>query len=209
MSKPPRVYVDAKILNVHDPMLEREAYVGYVVEGSNRHDATRVEATESDDAEVLAILFAINELKDQLRRFTIVCDHESVVSEAKRSVAKRPSELMQRLRDALNMNPTIGLEVLKANPAHGIVTEYVNNLKAEKEEGLGTGGVGPAPEVPDQRNSQCVYSQVHLPPFDSCFLGDPGDLQDSGVRPVRRRRREWLGVIQIAEDNLRFLSRGK
>ena len=153
LSKPPRVYVDAKILNVHDPMLAREAYVGYVVEGSNRHDATRVEATESDDAEVLAILFAINELKDQFRRFTVVCDHESVVSEAKRSVARRPSELMKRLRDTLKQNPSIGLEVLKANPAHVIVTEYVNNLKTEPEDRLGARGVGPAPEVPDQRNS--------------------------------------------------------
>ena len=149
LSRPPRVYVDAKILNVHDPMLEREAYVGYVVEGSNRHDATRVEAGESDDAEVLAILFAIKELKDQLRRFTIVCDHESVVSEAKRSVSKHPSELMKRLRETLKQYPSVGLEVLKANPAHGIVTEYVNNLKAGPEEGLGAGGVGPAPEVPD------------------------------------------------------------
>jgi len=152
LSKPPRVYVDAKILNVHDPRLEREAYVGYVVEGSNRHDATRVEATESDDAEVMAILFAIRELKGQIRRFTVVCDHESVVSEAKRGVAKNPSELMKRLRDTLKQNPSIGLEVLKANPAHGIVTEYVNNLKAELEEGL-AGGVGLPPKVPDQRNA--------------------------------------------------------
>jgi len=153
LSQPPRVYVDAKILNVHDPTLEREAYVGYVVEGSNRHDATRVDATESDDAEVLAILFALEELKDQLKRFTIVCDHESVVSEAKKSAAKNPSELMKKLRETLKQNPTIGLEVLKANPAHGIVTEYVNSMKAEPEEGLDTRGVAGAPEVPDQRNS--------------------------------------------------------
>ena len=153
LSKHPRVYVDAKILNVHDPLLQREAYVGYVVEGRNMHDATRVEATESDDAEVMAILFAIEELKGKLRRFTVVCDHESVVSEAKRTVARRPSELMKRLRDTLRQNPSIGLEVLKANPAHGIVTEYVNGLKAELGEGLAAGDVGSAPEVPDQRNS--------------------------------------------------------
>jgi hypothetical protein len=134
LSKPPRVYVDAKILNVHDPTLEREAYVGYVVEGGYRHGATRVDATESDDAEVLAILFSIRELKEQLRRFTVVCDHESVVSEAKKSVAKNPSELMKRLRETLKQNPSIGLEVLKANPAHGIVTEYVNSLKTDREE---------------------------------------------------------------------------
>ena len=128
-SKPPRVYVDAKILNVHDPTLPREAYVGYIVEESGRRNAKRVDAAESDDAEVLAILFAIEELKGKLRRFTVVCDHESVVSEAKREAAKNPSELMERLREALRLNPSVGLETLKSNPAHGIVTEYVNGLK--------------------------------------------------------------------------------
>lgn len=128
-SKPPRVYVDAKILNVHDPSLEREAYVGYLVEGGDRHNAKRVDAMESDDAEVLAILFAIDELKDALGRFTVVCDHESVVSEALKDEAKRPSKLMERLRHVLHENKSVKLEVLKANPAHGIVTEYVNSLK--------------------------------------------------------------------------------
>ena len=205
LSKPPKVYVDAKILNVHDPTLEREAYVGYVVEGSNRNGATRVDATESDDAEVLAILFALEELKEQLKRFTIVCDHESVVSEAKKTIAKNPSELMKKLRETLKKNPTIGLEVLKANPAHGVVTEYVNSLKVGPEEGLDARGVGAAPEVPDQRNSRGVDPQVHLPPFDPRSLGDPCGLQDSCVSPVRRWRCEWLGVIQIAENYLRFL----
>jgi len=128
-SKPPRVYVDAKILNIHDLSLEREAYVGYVVEGGSRHNAKRVDAKESDDAEVLAILFAIDELRDKLGRFTIVCDHESVVSEALRDEVKKPSELMEKLRDVLRENRSVKLEVLKANPAHGIVTEYVNGLK--------------------------------------------------------------------------------
>jgi len=99
------------------------------MEGSGLHNAKRVEATESDDAEVLAILFAIDELKGRVKRFTVVCDHESVVSEAKRDVVKNPSELMERLRETLRQNPSIGLEVLKSNPAHGIVTEYVNGLK--------------------------------------------------------------------------------
>ena len=128
--KSPRVYVDAKILNMHDPSLEREAFVGYLVEGSGRHGVKEVEATESDDAEVLAILFALEELKDVLGRFTVVCDHESVVSEALREEVRKPSELMERLRKALKENRSVRLEVLKANPAHGVVTEYVNSLKA-------------------------------------------------------------------------------
>jgi hypothetical protein len=129
-SKPARVYVDAKILNMHDPTLKREAFVGYVVEGSGEHGVREVEATESDDAEVLAILFAIDELKDRLGRFTVVCDHESVVLEALRDEVKRPSNLMEKLRGVLRENRSVKLEVLKANPAHGVVTEYVNSLRA-------------------------------------------------------------------------------
>lgn len=133
-SKPARVYVDAKILNMHDPVLKHEAFAGYVVEGTGEHNVKEVEATESDDAEVLAILFAIEELKDRLGRLTIVCDHESVVSEALREEVKKPSELMERLRSVLHENSSVKLEVLKANPAHGVVTEYVNSLKSAEQQ---------------------------------------------------------------------------
>ncbi len=129
-SKTPKVYVDAKILNMHDPALQREAYVGYLVEGGGEHNAKKVEAAESDDAEVLAILFAIEELKDSLGRFTIVCDHESVVSEANKEGVKNPNQLMEQLRKALRENPSVQLRVLQANPAHGTVTAYVNAEKA-------------------------------------------------------------------------------
>jgi ribonuclease HI len=132
-SKPPKVYVDAKILNMHDPALQREAYVGYLVEGSGKNNAKKVEATESDDAEVLAILFAIEELKDSLSRFTIVCDHESVVSEANREGVKNTNPLMERLRSALRENPSVQLRALQANPAHGIVTAYVNAEKGKSD----------------------------------------------------------------------------
>lgn len=131
LSKSRRVYVDAKILNMHDPALRREAYVGYVVEGGGRRNVKRVDAAESDDAEVMAILFAVEDLKDSLRRFTVVCDHESVVSEARREVVRKPSELMERLRAELRENPSIALEALQANPAHGVVTEYVNGMKSK------------------------------------------------------------------------------
>jgi ribonuclease HI len=128
LPRTPRVYVDAKILNMHDAALHKEAYVGYLVEGDGRKGVRRVEATESDDAEILAILFAIEELGGTLGSFTIVCDHESVVSEAKREVVKNPSELLGKLRSALRKNPSVNLEALQANPAHGVVTEYVNEL---------------------------------------------------------------------------------
>lgn len=124
------MYVDAKILNMHDPALPRQAFVGYVVEGDGRHNVKQVKADESDDAEVLAVLFAIDELKGVLERFTVVCDHESVVSEANRDHVKNPSEFMARLREVLRQSPSVTLEALKANPAHGVVTEYVNSLNS-------------------------------------------------------------------------------
>lgn len=136
-----KVYVDAKILNVHDVALPREAYVGYFVEGGKlqrvrkleRKELDRIGRLESDDAEILAILFAIEKLKDTLGRFTIVCDHESVVSEANKvEEIKDPSLLMKDLRDALRENHrSISLEALRANPAHGIITAYVKSLKLE------------------------------------------------------------------------------
>jgi hypothetical protein len=132
-SKPTRVYVDAKILNIHDPALRREAFVGYLVEGSGRSSVKRVDAMESDDAEVLAILFAIEELKDSLGRFTIVCDHESVVLEANREGVKNANPLIQHLRTTLHQNPSVQLRVLQANPAHGIVTAFVNAGKAKSD----------------------------------------------------------------------------
>ena len=66
-----------------------------------------------------------------MSRFTVVCDHESVVSEANRDAVKKPSRLMEELRETLRRNPSVTLEALKANPAHGVVTEYVNRVNSE------------------------------------------------------------------------------
>jgi hypothetical protein len=129
--KATRVFVDAKILNMHDQKLPKETYVGYFVEGSGLRDVERVVAEESDDAEILAVMFAMRELKDSLGRFVVVCDHESVVSEANRDVVKSPGELMRRLREMLRANQgNVKLVALQSNPAHQVVTEYVNALKA-------------------------------------------------------------------------------
>lgn len=129
--KPVRVYVDAKILNMHDKGLPKEAYVGYYVEGSGLHEVEMVKAEESDDAEILAIMFAIRELKDPLGRFVVICDHESVVSEANRDLVKSPGELLKQLREMLRENhDRVKLVALQSNRAHQVVTEYVNALKS-------------------------------------------------------------------------------
>ena len=51
------------------------------------------------------------------------------IEENRADAVKNPSEPMRRLRELLRGNSSIGLEVLQANPAHGVVTEYVNGLQ--------------------------------------------------------------------------------
>jgi hypothetical protein len=121
--------VDAKILNVHDPALPREAYVGYLVEDSGLSNARRSTSIESDDAEVDAVMFAVEDLRGKFEKMTIVCDHESVVSEALREDPGSQNDLMKALRQLLRENEWVKLEVLKSNPAHRVVTEYVNRVK--------------------------------------------------------------------------------
>jgi len=134
-NKSKTVYVDAKILGRHDPNLPHKAYVGYFVDGGGRKDAKGVNAEESDDAEVEAILFAIEGLAGAFAHMTIVCDHQSVVSEANRRDVKKSSSRMQELRNILRLNrSSIKLKALKANPAHKVVTEYVNKLKGQDRE---------------------------------------------------------------------------
>jgi len=133
IARPTKVYVDAKILNVHDPTIPRKAFVGYLVDGEGKQGAKQVEETESDDAEIRAILFAIEELQGTTRRLTIICDHESVVAEANREEVRKPSPLLLELREKLSRNrKRIELRALQANPAHGVVTAYVNSLKGDR-----------------------------------------------------------------------------
>jgi len=124
-----RVFVDAKIKGMHNRESPKTAYVGYLVEGLNLHHAKQVDADQTDDAEIQAILFAIEELGPKYGRVTVICDHQSVVSEAKRQSVKRPSLLMEKLRKTLKENPQISLEALTSNLARKVVTEYVNGLK--------------------------------------------------------------------------------
>jgi len=123
------VYVDAKILGMHDARLPRKAYVGYYVTGTGKHKAKPVDADQSDDAEIQAILFAIDNLKDSIDKLEVICDHQSVVSEATRDSVKKPSPLLEELRVKLRDNPNIILRALQTNLAHKTLTEYVNGLK--------------------------------------------------------------------------------
>jgi hypothetical protein len=128
-----RVYVDAKILNIHDSTLPRVAFAGYLIDGTDEHHEKPVEATETDDVEIEATLFAMENLVGKFRRLVVVCDHESVVSEAKRELVKNSSPLLARLREMLHKNPSVHLEPLKTNPEHKYLTEYVNRVTGKTE----------------------------------------------------------------------------
>lgn len=75
------VYVDAKITGMQGDASQRKAFVGYVVVGrEDLSDIDQVPASETDEAEEQAILFAIKKLRGPLKRFTVICDHESAVT---------------------------------------------------------------------------------------------------------------------------------
>lgn len=122
-----RVYVDATISNMQDSALTRETLIGYVVEGLELRGVKNIEANETDEAELSAILFAMDELKGKLKQFVIFCDHKSVVSEINREPrnAKMKKPLYQKVRTQLLTNPTIQVEWFKTNPAHKHLKQYL------------------------------------------------------------------------------------
>lgn len=134
-SRPKKVFVDAKIVGMENPK-NRTVYVGYKVDGTDLKGAMKVESPgasvlETDDAEIHAILFAIDEMKaKKIRRFDVICDHQSVVSEALRTDKEPKNELLIRLRKIRNENRMIGLRALQFNQAHKVVTDFVNEKKA-------------------------------------------------------------------------------
>ena len=129
------MYVDAKILGMHDKSLPKRAYVGFVVEGTGDHLEESVPAEETDDAEIQAILFAIRNLRGRFRKISIVCDHQSVVSEARKEEVKHPSPLLVELRNTLDADSSLSLEALQTNPAHKTLTEYVNRVRSGYDAG--------------------------------------------------------------------------
>jgi hypothetical protein len=127
-----RVYVDAKIEGIQDPKLNRKAYVAYVVKDMlGLQGFGKVEAYETDDAELHAIAFAIQQLKDKLKRFTVFSDHEPAVSQIllkDRSGGKKRPILLEILNE-LESNSSIKVELFGKNPAHRVLNKYVAELK--------------------------------------------------------------------------------
>jgi hypothetical protein len=132
-----RVYVDARIEGIQDPKLPRTAYVAYVVEGtSGLQGFDKVDASETDDAELHAIAFAIQQLRGRLEEFTVLCDHEGAVSQIilrDRSGAKRRPILVEILNE-LESNSSIRVELFGKNSAHRVLNEYVAALKGSTKD---------------------------------------------------------------------------
>lgn len=128
-----KVYVDATILGRHDPKAPKNAWVAYVVEGRNElRGVKEVDAEETDEAECEAVLFAIRELRDNLNKFTIFCDHQSVVSEAKqysKDTPKTKQILREIRRELASSEPNIKLEEFLINPAHTYLNEFLLKRK--------------------------------------------------------------------------------
>ena len=103
---------------------------GYVVEGSPElNDVCLVKADQSDEAELEAVAFAIQELKEKLHRFTVISDHESVVSEIKRGRA-RPSSRprLAQVQLELESHQSIQVDFLGKNPAHTLLNQKKHAL---------------------------------------------------------------------------------
>ncbi len=122
-----RVYVDAKIIGSHDKTLRKRTLVAYLVDGSRELQAARkIEGVaESDEAEMEAVAFAIEELKEKLETFTIVCDHKSVVSEILRGETRpRSRHALSKIQANIRANPSIKVKWLEKNPAHKLLNEF-------------------------------------------------------------------------------------
>ncbi len=89
-----------------------------------------MDADQTDDAEMHAVAFAIRELKGKLEQFTILCDHEGVVTEIIRDEFRqgksRPilPEILQERKE----NPSIMVK-LGNNPAHRLLNRYLSEKR--------------------------------------------------------------------------------
>ena len=81
-TQPRRIYVDAKIINRDSKDKPKRTFIAHVSDDGkekNYKEIKEVDAHETDAAELYAIHFAIEELKNKPGKFVFLCDHESVV----------------------------------------------------------------------------------------------------------------------------------
>ncbi len=129
---PVQVYVDAKIIGRHDPTPGKNSFVAYFSEDAGLHGFSRVDADQTDEAELKAIAFAIKELKGRLQSFRIMCDDESVVSQIDRKLARPSSRLVLReILGEMETNRGISVEFFGKNPAHSFLNQEIARLQKQ------------------------------------------------------------------------------
>ena len=131
----PKVYVDAKIKGRHEKDGPKQTFVAYVVgDDPSLAKFTEIDGVEeTDDAELHAIAFAIEQLRDRFEKYTIICDHESVVSEVNRKepklLNKRP--ILGKILEARKANELISFETFGNNPAHTFLNQSLRELEKD------------------------------------------------------------------------------
>ncbi len=127
-TKGPLVYVDARIKDRDKKDVPMTTAVGFIVKDRHEFDNARIlEANESDEAELQAVFFAIQQLKEKLGEFTIICDHDSVVSIINRGSEKaaRKRPILSKILSEKQAYPGIKLEGLEKNPAHIFLKKWM------------------------------------------------------------------------------------
>lgn len=131
-----KVFVDATILGRHDLKAPKNTWVAYVVEGTKDYrDAKSVSVVETDDAEYEAIRFAIQELKDKLPKFTIFCDHESVVYQINKysNKIRKPKDILKQIQREIKSHGNIEVKLFRKNPAHTFLNKYLLEKRSMAE----------------------------------------------------------------------------
>ena len=128
--------MDAKITERHLPNVKHKAFVAFIAD--HRPDLCGfrfVKEEETDRAEEAAMLFAIRKLTKspiRLRRFTIICDHESAVLKAKWEGKRRKSygdQTLEALWRKIDVNPEIRIRTLETNLAHAYLNLRLKQTK--------------------------------------------------------------------------------
>jgi ribonuclease HI len=124
------VHVDAKIVGAERG--KKRAFVGYIVKSNEEKlfGAIDVSASETDQAEAAAILFAIRSLTKQgLKNLMIICDHESVVLKANWSKVLRERRkvdpVFRDLWAEMDRNPEVTIKPIGTNQAHAFLNKWL------------------------------------------------------------------------------------
>ena len=140
------VHVDAKIINRHSKTEPKLTLVGYVTQdGEKEYDKIDVEdAIQTDAAELYAIRFAIEKLKNRPEKIVLLCDHESVVSVLRKDIQnvkfrKKTRQIMRDVWNALQEYDHFEVRQFPLNQADKFLNEVWQKMKEKQSPRSATG----------------------------------------------------------------------